>query len=118
MSTVRVDEHLHTMLRSIARQEGRSIGSVIEDAVERYRREKFWASVQDGYARLQADPEQWAAYQQEIDLWDTMAGDGLEGEAPYGTDEREPRVTSPTPPSSPISSLDHRSGNESPDPPT
>ncbi len=96
-NTVRVDEQLHATLRAIALEEKRSIGQVIEDAIKRYRKERFWAEFQEDYARLRADPVAWNDYQDEIALWDTLSGDGLENEEPYYTPEEEAQLAATDP---------------------
>ena len=96
-NTVRVDERLHATLREIARDEKRSIGQVIEDAIKRYQKERFWAEFQEDYARLRADPVAWKDYQDEIALWDTLAGDGLENEEPYYSPEEEAELVATDP---------------------
>ena len=96
-NTVRVDERLHAILREIALEEKRSIGQVIEDAIRRYRKERFWEGVEEDLARLQADPGAWKDYQDEIALWDTLAGDGLENEEPYYTPEEEAELAATDP---------------------
>lgn len=96
-NTVRVDDRLHATLREIALEEKRSIGQVIEDAVRQYRKERFWAEFQEDYARLRADPVAWKDYQDEIALWDTLAGDGLENEEPYYTPEEEAELAATDP---------------------
>ena len=99
-NTVRVDDRLHATLRELAAAENRSMGQVIQEAVERYRKEQFWAGVEEDLARLRADPVAWKDYQDEIALWDTLAGDGLENEEPYYTPEEEAELvaTDPHPP--------------------
>ncbi len=96
-NTVRVDDRLHATLREIALEEKRSIGQVIEDAVRQYRKERFWAGVEEDLARLRADPVAWKDYQDEIALWDTLAGDGLENEEPYYTPEEEAELVATDP---------------------
>ncbi len=93
VSTVRVEDSLHATLRGIARQEHRPIGQVIEDAIQRYQKEKFWQGVQEDFARLRADRVAWKGYQDEVTLWDSTAGDGLENEAPYYTPEEEKEIS-------------------------
>lgn len=88
-TTVRVDTSVHAKLLALAAEEQRPIGQVIEDAIDQYRRAKFWQGVREDYARLHADPAAWQAYQDEIALWDTAAGDGLEREEPYYSAEEE-----------------------------
>ena len=82
-STVRVDDKLHNVLREIAHQEQRPIGQVIEDAIARYQREKFWQDVEASVNRLKADPVAWQEYQDEIRSLEGGSMDGLEHEEPY-----------------------------------
>lgn len=58
-------------------------------AVEKYQQEKFWREMEDSLAKLKADPAAWQDYQDEIALWDTTSGDGLENEEPYYDEEHE-----------------------------
>jgi predicted transcriptional regulator len=88
-TTVRVDDKLHSTLREIAKAERRSIGQVIEDAVERYQKERFWRGVHEDYARLKLDPEAWRDYEDEIKLWDATSSDGLREEPPYEETDKE-----------------------------
>jgi hypothetical protein len=48
-------------------------------ALDKAEEARFWAGVQADYARLQADPQQWAGYVAELAEWDGTAGDGLDG---------------------------------------
>lgn len=83
MASVRVEKELHTRLKELSEAEHRSISQVIEAAIDRYQREKFWAEMHASFARLRADPQAWQDYQDEAAIWDSMSGDGLEGEEPY-----------------------------------
>ena len=87
MATVRVEPKLHATLRALAAAEQRSIGQVIEEAIDRYQKENFWHAMHAGFARLRADPVAWREYQEEATLWDSATGDGLEEEEPYFTAE-------------------------------
>lgn len=82
-TTVRVDPRTHAILRELSEQEHKPIGQLVTEAVERYRDEKFWQKMEGALARLKADPAAWEDYQDEIELWDTTSGDGLENEEPY-----------------------------------
>ncbi len=76
-TTVRVTDHTHEVLRELAAATGESLQQVLEQAVERYRRERFFADLHAAYARLQADPAAWEAELAErADLEGTLA-DGL-----------------------------------------
>lgn len=91
-TTVRVDPGLHATLRKLAEAEGRPIGRVIEEAVTKYEKDKFWREMHEGFARLRADPLAWKEYQDEGALWDTLSSDGLENEEPYSTPEEEEEI--------------------------
>jgi hypothetical protein len=82
-SMVRVDDKLHATLRALAEEEQRPIGQVIEEAVRRYQREKFWQGVAEDFARLRDDPVAWQAYQDELAILAGGSLDGLEAEPPY-----------------------------------
>ncbi len=98
MATVRVDPKLHATLRTLAETEQRSISQVIEEAIDRYQKDKFWQAMHDGFARLRADPAGWDEYQHEAALWDSVSGDGLENEEPYFTGEEAEDEIAATPP--------------------
>jgi hypothetical protein len=78
MAMVRVEDELHVTLRTLARDEGRPIGSVLQDAVRQYQRARFWDDMRSGYARLRSDPVAWQEYLAEAREWDQVAGDGLD----------------------------------------
>lgn len=82
-TSVRVDPHTHSLLRELSEQEQKSIGQVVSEAVETYRKDKFWRELHEDYDRLNADPEAWQDYQDELALWDSTSNDGLEEEEPY-----------------------------------
>ena len=54
--------------------------TVLDDAIEQYRRDIFFRELDQDYARLQANPEAWQKELAERQLWDTTLMDGLEKE--------------------------------------
>ena len=88
-SSIRVEEKTIAALRVIAKDEHRPIGQIVTELVERYRREKFWRDMHEGFSRLRADPQAWAEYQAEVALWDSIAGETLANEPPYYSPEEE-----------------------------
>ena len=54
--------------------------TVLDEAVEQYRREKFFRDLDETYARLEADPEAWKDELAERQIWDATLEDGLEKE--------------------------------------
>ena len=97
MATVRVEPKLHEKLRALSAVEQRSISQVIEEAIDRYEKDKFWTAMREGFARLRADSEAWDEYQDEAALWDSVSGDGLADEEPYFTEEEaNDEIAAPT----------------------
>jgi hypothetical protein len=84
-TTVRVEDELAATLRELSIAERRPIGQVIAEAVQNYKREKFWREVESSVGRLRADPVAWQDYQDEIRLLEGGSMDGLEAEEPYYT---------------------------------
>lgn len=82
--SIRIPASAHAALRELADAEQSSIGEVLSQAVETYRREQLWRQAEAAYAKLHADPDAWAEWQQEVDLYDSTANDGLDA-YPYDT---------------------------------
>jgi hypothetical protein len=79
-STVRVKAHVHTTLQALARELNEPIQDVLEEAVERFRRQRMIELHNQAYAALKADPDAWRAELAERALWDATLADGLEPE--------------------------------------
>jgi hypothetical protein len=87
------------LARDLAAADGRSVPDTITAAQRAYdaaRRQtpagaaeadRFWAEVDAAYARLRADPAEWAAYHAEAEELAVLARDALAGEPPYPCDE-------------------------------
>jgi len=88
-TTVRVNDELHATLRELSDQEERPIGDVIADAIEQYQKARFWDRVRGEYELLRTNPEDWADYQSETALWDSLASDGLGAEPPFYSPDEE-----------------------------
>lgn len=85
-TTVRISEVTRDTLRRLAGQKGRPMQSVLEEAVESLRRQRFLEDVNSAYAELRGDSEAWRQVEQERTTWDKTLLDGLtvaEGTAPY-----------------------------------
>jgi len=91
-TTVRVEDWVAAALREVAGEEGRPIGKVIEDALARYQKEKFWAGVHADFARLRSDSVAWNSYQDEIAYFEGGSMDGLENEPPFYTPDEEEEI--------------------------
>jgi predicted transcriptional regulator len=77
-STVRINETAHRALRELAEKERAPLQTVLERAIENYRRERFLDAVNATYAALRADPGAWRTELEERDEWDATNGDGDE----------------------------------------
>ena len=51
--------------------------AVLEDAVEQFRRQRFIAEVNAGYARVRENEQAWGAVLEEREPWELTTGDGL-----------------------------------------
>lgn len=75
---IRISPRSKATLRELARHEGKPMQTVLDEAIEQYRRDKFFHELDEAYARLQADPEAWAEELAERQLWEGTLMDGLE----------------------------------------
>jgi hypothetical protein len=78
-TTVRMTEHTHKLLRELAAATGEPLQQVLEEAVELYRRERFFADLHAAYERLQVDPAAWQDELGERAELDGTLADGLGG---------------------------------------
>lgn len=79
-TTVRISDRDHRRLRALAAAAGVPLQTVLQDAIELYRRERFFRDLDEGYARIWADSEASAEETGERALWDQTLADGLEDE--------------------------------------
>ena len=75
--TVRITPTAHKTLKELAEQTGEPMTTVLEHALESYRRQKFLDECNRAYEALKANPKEWAKEQAEREAWDATAGDGL-----------------------------------------
>ena len=77
-ATVRISEQSHHRLRELAAQSGEPMQTVLDKALEQYRRQKFWEECSAAYAALQQDPEAWKDLQKEYKSFEGTLMDGLD----------------------------------------
>ena len=77
-TTVKISVATRDTLADLAAAEGRPMGEVIADLVERERRRRFFDAADAAYARLRADPAAWADWQAELRSMEGTLMDGLE----------------------------------------
>ena len=79
-TSIRIDEQALAVLRELARRQRQPVQTVLKQAIDSYRRQKFLEEANAAFAVLRSNPEDWSEEQQERDLWDQTVGDGLERE--------------------------------------
>ncbi len=77
-TTIRVSMHTRDLLQELAHQSGVTMQSVLEQALEQYRRQQLLEATNAAYAALQTDANTWAELERERMDWDQTLADGLE----------------------------------------
>jgi Regulator of G protein signalling-like domain len=77
---VRISPRAHDLLRQMAVEEQQSMQSVLDRALEHYRREKFLRAANADYAALRIDHKGWKDELRERELWEQTLSDGLKKE--------------------------------------
>ena len=77
-TTVRISDRDHRRLRALAAAEGLPLQTILERAIDLYRRQRFFRELDEGYATIWADPEAAAEEADGRALWDQTLADGLE----------------------------------------
>jgi len=74
---VRVSPRAHALLRKIADEDKQSMQAVLDEAIERYRRDRFLHAANADFAALKRDARAWTEETQERELWEHTLADGL-----------------------------------------
>ncbi len=77
---VRVSNSTHQTLRSLSMEVGESMQTIIEQAVEQYRRQRFLEGLNQDFKALKEDTQSWQEELEERQLWDKTSLDGVENE--------------------------------------
>lgn len=77
-ATVRISLATREKLRSLADQTGESMQTVLDRALEIYRRQQILQQANIAFAALHENSPEWKAEQEERSLWEATLGDGLE----------------------------------------
>lgn len=80
MTTIKVSVHTRDRLKRLADEDRLTMEATLAQVLDRAEEARFWEGVRGDYARLQADPEQWADYVGELAEWDATTADGLADE--------------------------------------
>jgi len=73
---VRVSNSTHQILRNLSLEVGESMQTIIEQAVEQYRRRRFLEGLSQDFKVLKEDAESWQEELEERKLWDKTSLDG------------------------------------------
>ncbi|MEV4294468.1 ribbon-helix-helix protein, CopG family [Microbispora rosea] len=69
-TTIRVSVEIRDLIAQLSEQEGKSMTALVEDAVREHRKKLRWQRVAEQMERTRRDdPESWAEYVAERDLW-------------------------------------------------
>jgi hypothetical protein len=75
-NTVRIRKETQNILRVLAKNEGKSMQTILDLAVEGYRRQRFLQEANAAYAALRKNPKAWRAELAERREWDATLADG------------------------------------------
>ncbi len=80
MTTIKVSVQTRDRLKQLADEDHLTMDGALSQVLDQAENQRFWEGVRADYARLQADPEQWAEYAGELAEWDPTTGDGTPDE--------------------------------------
>ncbi len=79
MPVARLSPEDHLRVQRLAQETGQSQKEVISRALDSFERDRFFESIDAGYAAMQTDCAAWAAEKAEREAWDsTLADTGAE----------------------------------------
>jgi predicted DNA-binding protein len=78
--TAKISEPTHRTLKQMSEKTGKPMQLVLEEAVELYRREKFFEDLNRGVLALKENPQAWAEELKERRLLEGTLSDGLADE--------------------------------------
>ena len=77
---VRVSGATHQMLSRLSEELGESMQTIVDQAVEQYRRRRFLEGLNQDFKALREDEQAWQEELAERALWDNTLLDGVETE--------------------------------------
>lgn len=75
--TISLSETAHKTLVNLAQTSGETMQTVVDKAIENYRRYIFLVQANQAFAALRQDEELWREELAERDLWDQVVADGI-----------------------------------------
>src|SRR6516162_7582288 len=77
-TTMRISLRAHDVLQELAETSGSSMQAVLEQAIERYRRQQLLEATNAAYAALRAAPAAWAHLEQDRQAWEQIRATDVE----------------------------------------
>ena len=77
-TTLRISQAAHQILREISQSTGEAMSSIVDRALEEYRRKKLLERANEAFAAMKMDPKAWIEELEERRAWEGTLGDGLE----------------------------------------
>ncbi|WP_433173856.1 hypothetical protein [Actinoallomurus sp. CA-150999] len=76
-ATVRISTATRDHIAELAREDGKPMAAVVEEAIRDYKRKRFFEHLNEAVERTRSDSAAWADYQGEVAIFDRATGDGL-----------------------------------------
>ncbi len=77
-ATVRIREETKVILQELAAETGKPMQTILDLAIEEYRRQRFLQEANKAYAALRKNPKAWKAELSERKEWDATMADNQE----------------------------------------
>lgn len=77
-TTIRISSETRETLRRLSAQTGRRLQDLVDEAVERYRRDVFLKEANAAFLCLRSDAMAWVEEERERRAWELTLADGLE----------------------------------------
>jgi hypothetical protein len=77
---VRISSNSYQILKSLSQEEGQTMQSLIDNALEDLRRRKMLEATNQAFERLKANESEWSEELAERELWENTLSDGVEKE--------------------------------------
>lgn len=81
MAMLRISEGARSLIKKIARKEGRKMNEIVNDAIHIYEQNKFFDDFDDAFTKMKANSGELEDYHKDLEGWDSALTDGLEEEA-------------------------------------
>ena len=77
---VRISSNSYQILKTLSQEQGQTMQSLIDNALEDLRRRKILEATNQAFARLKTNESEWNEELAERELWENTLSDGVEKE--------------------------------------